>query len=95
MTEHFAALRLKPVAKGGQQRRGASLTGGEALAGGEAADIRFDDMEFGNAAKAFCRNFRAVAVKDLFQFAPGMGHTLGCAPRAGQFELKILTGSWF
>ena len=68
----LAALRLKPVAEGRHQRRGAGLAGREALVGRDAADIDFHGMELGNAAQALSGNFGAIAVKDLFQFSPGM-----------------------
>ena len=68
----LAALRLPPVAEGRHQRRGADLTGGQAQAGRDAADIGLDGVERGDAAQALGGDLGAVAVEDLLQFSPRM-----------------------
>lgn len=69
---YLPALRLQPIAEVGHQRRGAGLTGGEALAGRDAADVGFDGIEFGDPAQPLGGDFGAVAVEDFLEFAPGM-----------------------
>ena len=48
----LATLCLKPVAEGGHQRCNARLTGGEALAGRDAAGVGLDGIELGDTAQA-------------------------------------------
>jgi hypothetical protein len=48
----LAALRLQPIAQGGHKWHGAGLTGGEALAGRDAADVGHEGIELGDAAQA-------------------------------------------
>jgi hypothetical protein len=92
----LAALRLKPVAEGGHQRRGGGLTGREALTGGDAADVGLDGVEVRDAAQAFGGNLGAVAVEDFLELAscmcPAMRHPNGCAALAGRFGQPIVAG---
>ena len=49
----LAALSLQPFTEGCDQRGTASLTGRQALAGGDAPDIGFNRIDLGYAAQAF------------------------------------------
>jgi hypothetical protein len=92
----LAALCLQPVAEGGHQRRGAGLTGREALTGRDAADVGLDGIEFGDAAQALGGDLRAVAVEDLLQFAPcvcpAMRHPNGRAALARGLGQPVVAG---
>lgn len=72
----LAALRLQPFAEGCDQRCGAGLAGGQALAGRDAADVGLDGIELGDLAQAFGGDLGAVAVKDFLEFAPRMRPTV-------------------
>jgi hypothetical protein len=47
------------------------LAGGQALAGGCAADVLFNGVDFGDPAQALGSDLGSVAVEDFLKLAPG------------------------
>ena len=83
---------MQPLSEGGDQRRGAGLSGREPLPRCRAADIDLDPVELSDAAKALGGDLRTVAVEHFLQFAPcvypAMRHADRLAALARVMELS-------
>lgn len=77
------ALVLQPFPKRGDRRGGPGPACREALAGGRAADIFLDGIDFSDPAQALGGNLGAVAVEHFFQFAAGVGPAMRDRDRLG------------
>ena len=77
LRRHARSYFGEPLSEVLDQGRGACFASGQSLSGADAADVRFDFVELGDAAQALGGDLGTVAIEDLSQFAPCMRPAVG------------------